>query len=134
VFTLEKAETVTLYRPVGEKEMELIRDSDFYAFPPRLSFQPFFYPVLNESYATQIARDWNTKDAASGYIGYVTRFRIKTNFLANFEIQTVGKAALHEEYWIPAERLLELNENIVGKIEIISRFVGERYPELENKK
>jgi hypothetical protein len=30
--------------------------------------------VLNEAYATKIARGWNTKDAASGFVGYVLRF------------------------------------------------------------
>jgi hypothetical protein len=50
----------TLYRPVGRKELELIRASEFRFFPPRLASQPFFYPVLNEEYAVQIARDWNT--------------------------------------------------------------------------
>jgi hypothetical protein len=124
---MDNAETVTLYRPVGEKEMELIRNSEFRAFPPRLSFQPIFYPVLNEQYATKIARDWNTKDEASGYIGFVTRFNVRKTFLASYQIQTVGKAELHEEYWIPAEHLAELNRNIVGKIEEVSHFVGERY-------
>ncbi|MDQ3711150.1 MAG: hypothetical protein M3388_02900 [Acidobacteriota bacterium] len=36
-----------LYRPVGLKELELIYDSGFSEFPPRLPHQPFFYPVLN---------------------------------------------------------------------------------------
>ena len=31
-----------------------------------LTGQPIFYPVLNEAYATTIARDWNTKDPTSG--------------------------------------------------------------------
>lgn len=49
-------EAVVLYRPVGEAELALIPESDFRKFPPRLSFQPIFYPVLNEEYATQIVR------------------------------------------------------------------------------
>lgn len=52
-------ETVTLYRPVGEKELDLIKESDYRKFPPRLAEQPIFYPVLNQEYATEIARDWN---------------------------------------------------------------------------
>lgn len=32
---------------------------------------PFFYPVTNEVYATELARDWNTKYEASGWTGYV---------------------------------------------------------------
>lgn len=45
------ATTVTLFRPVGQKELELIRASGMREFPPRLSWQPIFYPVLNEEYA-----------------------------------------------------------------------------------
>ena len=67
----EADEAVTLYRPVGQKELDLIRDSGFQAFPPRLPHQPIFYPVLNEEYAIQIARDWNTRDERSGYAGFV---------------------------------------------------------------
>jgi hypothetical protein len=115
---------VILYRPVGQKEMDLIEEVEFRAFPPRLYFQPIFYPVLNEEYATQIARDWNTKDAASGYVGYVTRFAVSASYLAKFEVQTVGAASVHQEYWIPAEELDEFNRNIIGKIDVIAKFVG----------
>src|SRR5262245_1133067 len=50
----EADEVVTLYRPVGQKELDLIRESGFQAFPPRLPQQPIFYPVLSEGYALQI--------------------------------------------------------------------------------
>ena len=106
-------ETTTLFRPVGQKELDLIRESGYTAFPPRLFHQPIFYPVLNETYATQIARDWNTKDAASGYVGYVTRFQVQTDFLQRYTIHTAGSSQ-HQEYWIPAEDLAEFNRRIVG--------------------
>jgi len=64
-----KEQTTILYRPVGRGELELIRASGFREFPPRLPEQPIFYPVLTEEYATQIARDWNTKDERSGFAG-----------------------------------------------------------------
>lgn len=117
-------ETVTLFRPVGRIELDLIRDLDFRAFPPRLYFQPIFYPVLNREYAIQIARDWNTKDKASGYEGYVTRFQVRKSFLDEYQVQQVG-AAIHLEYWIPAEELERFNQHIVGEIEIIDTFIGE---------
>jgi hypothetical protein len=47
----------TLYRPVGQPELDLIRASRFTEFPPRLPDQPIFYPVLNEEYEVQIASD-----------------------------------------------------------------------------
>ena len=114
-------ETITLFRPVGLKELELIRQSGYRAFPPRLPEQPIFYPVLNQEYAEQIARDWNIKDAASGYKGYVTRFRVRKDFLQKYEIQTVG-SSVHQEYWIPAEDLNDFNKNIVGVIEVIAEY------------
>ncbi len=52
-------ETVTLYRPTGPQELELVRRSDFKRWPPRLPEQPIFYPVTNEPYACEIAEKWN---------------------------------------------------------------------------
>ncbi len=109
-----------LYRPVGPEELARIRESDFTQFPPRLAGQPYFYPVQNEEYATQIARDWNAKNAAIG-AGFVTRFHVRTADLKKYDLKTVG-SAIHKEYWIPAEDLPEFNRNIVGKIEVIAEF------------
>ncbi len=97
----ETDNSVVLFRPVGQAELNLIAQSGWREFPSRLAWQPIFYPVLNEDYATQIARDWNTKDPESGYIGYVTRFSVNKSFLDQYEVRTVG-ASVHQEYWIPA--------------------------------
>lgn len=110
--------TVTLYRPVGPQEFALIVQRGYREFPPRLPEQPIFYPVLNEEYATKIARDWNVKASVSGY---VTRFQVKKEWLDRYDVQIVG-GSIHEEYWIPAEDLPELNRNIVGTIEVIAEF------------
>ena len=58
--------TRTLYRPVGPAELKLVEDSGWTAFPPRLPEQPIFYPVENETYARQIARDWNVTSSGAG--------------------------------------------------------------------
>jgi hypothetical protein len=115
-------ETTVLFRPIGPKELALIEKSGFAEFPARLEGQPYFYPVQNQEYATQIARDWNAKSAETGS-GYVTRFRVRTEYLARFELKTVG-SAIHKEYWIPAHNLPEFNRNIVGKIEVVAEFHG----------
>ena len=112
---------VTLYRPVGQKELDLIRDSGWKRFPPRLDFQPIFYPVLTEEYAIRIAREWNTKDAASGFVGYVTWFLVDEEFLSKYSIQTVGGAEALE-YWVPANELEDFNDHISGQIELIHEF------------
>jgi hypothetical protein len=111
-------QTVTLYRPVGPKELELIQASGWREFPPRLPDQPIFYPVLNEEYATQIARDWNVK--ASG-AGFVTRFQVDAQYLERYRVETVG-GSVHKELWVPAGELAEFNRHIVGRIEVIAEF------------
>ena len=110
--------TCTLYRPVGPRELELIRQSGWRRFPPRLPDQPIFYPVLNEDYAVQIARDWNVP--ASG-AGYVTRFQVRSEVADQYPVQTVG-GSQHQELWVPAEELDRFNDAIVGLIEVTAEF------------
>ena len=111
-------QTEVLYRPVGPKELALLQQSGFKRWPPRLPDQPIFYPVTNEGYAAEIAEQWNVKD--SGY-GAVTRFLVKSSFMSRYQVQQVG-AARHTEWWVPAEDLELLNDNIVGTIEVIREF------------
>ncbi len=118
--------TTILYRPTGIKELALIAATDFRHFPPRLSWQPIFYPVLNQPYAEQIALEWNTNDEASGYCGIVTRFAVDTAFLERYDIQNVGDGS-HNELWVPAEELEMFNQHIVGKIEVVKTFLGKQY-------
>lgn len=111
-------ETMTLWRPVGPKELELIAASGDRRFPPRLPEQPIFYPVCNERYAIEIAERWN---AASDGGGFVTRFEVRAEYLSHHETHVVG-ARHHEEYWIPAEDLDAFNDAIVGPIEVVHTF------------
>jgi hypothetical protein len=111
-------ETVTLWRPVGPQELELIQTAAMRSFPPRLPEQPIFYPVLSEDYAIKIARDWNVR--ASG-AGFVTRFEVRKDFLKKYEVKEAGGRA-HLEYWIPAGDLAAFNEAIVGLIEVVHEF------------
>lgn len=111
-------EVVTLWRPTGPEEMELVRASGLRRWPPRLAEQPIFYPVLNEQYATKIARDWNVP--ASG-VGYVTRFDVEADYLSQFPVRQAGGRDILE-YWIPADRLEEFNDHIVGNIVEVAKF------------
>ena len=80
--------------------------------------QPILYPVLNEEYATKIARDWNVK--ASG-VGYVTRFEVEKSFMDRYLVQQAGGQTILE-YWIPAEDLEDFNRHIVGPIEVVAEY------------
>ncbi len=111
-------EVVVLYRPVGPKELELVVASGFRRWPPRLPEQPIFYPVTNESYAKEITTKWNVPQSG---VGFVTKFSVKKKFMDRFPVQKVG-GEFHTEWWIPADDLEELNENIVGLIEVIGEY------------
>jgi hypothetical protein len=115
---LTEEATVILWRPVGPRELALIRESGMRAFPPRLPEQPIFYPVLSEAYAVKIARDWNVPRSGKGY---VTRFRVARSFLDRYQVQEAGGRA-HLEYWTPSEDLPAFNNSLVGEIEIVAEF------------
>lgn len=114
----ERDECVTMFRPTGPRELELVAASGWRRWPPRLPEQPIFYPVTNQDYAEQIARDWNVPESGAGF---VLRFNVRREFMDRFEIHKVGSDT-HTEWWIPAEDLEELNDNIVGCIELVARF------------
>jgi hypothetical protein len=113
---LERTNCITLYRPIGLKELELIKTSGYRNFPPRLLGQPIFYPVCNIEYAQKIAIAWNYPiDKAA----LVVAFNVNRDFLSKYETHIVGDSTC-KEYWIPAGDLEELNNNIIGLIELVT--------------
>ncbi len=117
---------ITLYRPVGHKELDLIKESGFKGFPPRLEWQPIFYPVMNRQYAEQIAKQWNTEDEFSGYAGYVLAFDVPEEYIKQYPVQNVG-GEIHNELWVPANELETFNDNILGLIKVECSFYGKKY-------
>lgn len=113
-----------LFRPTGQKEAAILFQSDISKWPPRLADQPTFYPVLNQPYATQIARDWKTQ--FDEFVGYVTRFEVDNDYVSQFPIEKVGGRE-HLELWVPAEDLEAFNRNLRSRIEVLESFVGKRF-------
>lgn len=111
-------DVVTMFRPTGPTELDLVEKSGWRRWPPRLPEQPIFYPVTNQGYAERIAREWNVPQSGAGY---VTRFQVRKEFVERYEVHQVGGEE-HTEWWIPAEDLEALNDNIVGLIEVVARF------------
>ncbi|RFZ85648.1 hypothetical protein DYU05_08640 [Mucilaginibacter terrenus] len=114
-------ELTTLYRPVGPNELRKIEDSGWKRFPKRLAEQPIFYPVMNEEYAIQIARDWNVPASGSGF---VTKFALPADYLKKYTVENVG-GPIHNELWVPAEELEDFNDHIVGGIVVTKSFYKE---------
>ncbi len=115
---MQHKQTTILYRPVNQVELDLIKQSGWQKFPPRLPEQPIFYPVMNEAYAIQITREWNVPAYGKGY---VTQFAVDTDYLQQFNVENVG-AEMHNELWIPSEELEAFNAHIIGLIECTHIF------------
>jgi hypothetical protein len=98
--------TVTLFRPVGDKELELVADSGWRSFPPRLP--------------EQIAKNWNSQPRWGG-VGHVLSFDVPASATARWPVQIAGGQA-HEELWVPSEELDAFNEMIVGPIRHIATY------------
>lgn len=118
----------TLYRPVGLYELALIAATGFRTYPPRLPEQPIFYPVLERTYADEIASQWNPPDPNSGFAGFVTRFVVPASVARRYPAQTVG-ARRHRELWVPAEEQSAFQAAFRGPIEVLAAWVGPRIRE-----
>jgi hypothetical protein len=114
-------DTTTLWRPVDQAELDLLAASDWRHFPPRRTGQPIFYPLLDEEYATKIARAWYTQDAGSAFAGYVVRFDVDAAYLARFEPEPGGGRGI-DELRVPAEDLDQFNAHIIGQIELVAEY------------
>ena len=116
----------TLYRPTGPNELALIVDSGMKRFPPRLFWQPIFYPVLNVEYASEIAARWNRGEEDSDDAGFVMAFEIPEKYFQQFQVQTVGLDH-HQELWVPDHQLSEFNDQIVDGIRLERTFLGRNF-------
>ena len=94
-----------LYRPVGTKELELIKQSEYTKYPARLPEQSIFYPVLNAKYNDD-------------HKGYVTKFEIDDEYFQHFDIHTVG-ASYQQEIWVLAQAMEKMHQHMIGKIQVI---------------
>lgn len=117
---LSDAQTTTLWRPTGPRELALIEESGWLRWPARLPDQPIFYPVTSLAYAERIAREWNVPHTG---VAYVTRFEVVTDFMKRYAVHEVGGSEL-TEWWVPAEDLEDLNDHIVGSIELVTEVRG----------
>lgn len=123
--------TTTLWRPVGAYELRLIAQANFRRFPDRLPEQPYFYPVCNEVYASEIATKWNLFDSNAGFAGFVTRFEVPNTVAERYPRQIVG-ARRHEELWVPAEDLAGFCDSFVGPVVVVAGWLGPRFGEVSD--
>ena len=113
-----------LFRPVGLRELELIAAAGWRAYPPRLAWQPVFYPVVTREYARAIVTQWNSREAEAGHCGFVTEFDIDDAFVARYPVQQLGGGPTFRELWVPAEDLPAFNAHLAGTIRVVESVYG----------
>lgn len=118
---------MVLFRPVGLRELELIAEAGWQAFPPRLDWQPIFYPVLTVEYARAIVTQWNSKEQEAGNCGFITEFGIDDEFVSRYPVQQLGGGPIYRELWVPAAELPELNSHIQGQIRVVESVYGPNF-------
>ena len=115
-----------LYCPVGLREVERIAASGFHRFPPRTPDRPIFRATPARDAAEAIARDWHTRDDASGYAGFVMRFEVRDSLLDRYPLRAADDSG-RRELRVPADELDELDRAIVGTIRVEASFAGPRF-------
>lgn len=113
--------TFTLYKPVSQKELDLIKKSGWQAFPSEITEQPFFYPLMKEAYSAQILKECS---APAYSVAYIMRFEIDVDFVSRYRIRNIGPNR-HQELWVPTKELAEFNRHIVGPIEVVGTITSE---------
>jgi len=110
--------TETLYRPVGPGQLSAIRRSGWRNFPVRKTHQKFFYPLLYEAHAVEVARNWHVFNSG---IGHILEFQMEREYLNQFTMNCIG-GQQHIEYRIPAYKIMEFNQHIMGCIKLIASY------------
>ena len=109
-------DTIVLFRPVGEKELALIRQLG----PSRLSRTHRTTNLLPGRQQGCPSRLRATRNARDGEHSYVTRFRVQRDFLQRYRARwSAGSCTRSTD---PAEDLPAFNTAIVGLIEVIAAF------------
>ena len=115
-----------LFRPIGADELGLIAKSGFRRFPPRLAENPAFCPVAAFDDARRVAELSKTQDKKSGFAGFVIRFEVADNYVERLEARLAHRPE-GAGFEIPQSELENLNRHLVGRIEIVRRYFGERF-------
>jgi hypothetical protein len=104
-----------LYWPVDQEELDLIAASGWLKFPPRQPEQHSFCPMLQETYAAQMAHNWD-----SAGVAYVLRFAVDAEYAACFPVRSSIGGLEQQAFCVPAEELPDFNEQLLGQIEIVT--------------
>ncbi|GAB7040722.1 MULTISPECIES: SMI1/KNR4 family protein [Catenuloplanes] len=105
-------DTITLWRSVGQAELDFVASSGWRAWPVRLPDQPVFSAGPDRQRAVRMCRE---RTVPAEGMGYVIQFDVLRAFLDRYE-------AFHDtrhdelEYRIPASDCAELNAHIIGAI------------------
>lgn len=103
-----------LYRPVGSNELAWIRRSGWTRFPASLIKEPVFFPFIDDACACKPSV---RQTHAVTPVACIIRFHVVKDYLKKYPVLHVG-ADMRSELHVPPDALDDLNNNIIGLIEI----------------
>lgn len=94
----------TLYKLVEGWELDMIERSGWSRFPPRILEQPVFYTDMSED------------ELSAGNYGsqHIIKLHVRKDYIVRYKISHKE----HDELCVPAESIEDLNNNIIGLIEL----------------
>lgn len=110
--------TTALYRPIGPDQFEALKNLDFSQISPHVFGQKFFYPLIHESFAKQIAQEWYLPKHGQAY---VIQLEVVSSYLEQFEIKRIGGPE-HIEYRIPIEEVANFSRELAGRITVVAEY------------
>lgn len=105
---------VVMFRPVTPEQRRGLEELSFQTWPECPPGLIFFEPLTHAEFARKVLDQYQETEAGEGIL---TRFLVKPAFAEQFPVHVVG-GPRQAEWRIPAERLSELNANLVGAIEV----------------
>lgn len=122
--------TKTLYRPVGEKEMILIIESNYKKIPNSEEWKDFLSLETNKHAAKRYAKTYY-RGAHTNYLGFVIEFEVTEAEYEKWDDKS--KDEYEKKIYVPKNKLEDFNEQIVGEIKATHLFVGYEFKETKNE-
>lgn len=105
----EQADTLVLWRAVGQAELNLVAASGWRAWPPAAPGRAGFRAVLDRRLAARVSRE---RIVPAEGAGFVARFEVERSFIQRYPAGRDGEPG----YLIPARDVTALNDHLVGVI------------------
>jgi hypothetical protein len=116
---------ITMFRPAGGLEYHLIKLSGYKKFPINLHESYIFYPSECEAPALLATQRLYPSVDYNGSVAFLLQFKVSKEYIAT-QVLKMLDGKYNQQYWIPSRNMIQLNNNIFGKIIVSKSFNGRK--------